>query len=220
MAPNKTHSNTWVKCYYIFFLHSLCFHQSHKSDHNFDIFLFIEKLSVLKIPADALLWCVWKEAHILLGSTYRKTPTSSKLCSAHVPRPFQSPDHSRPQEAEQQQPQEDSRVSQQGKDMFPLSCCFSGPFRCGKRSDTLFNRKRKQDSRGGNKGPQIRYLNGSANSKKSFVRSCKGITQAYVGCTFVRQQILRANTEVLIKYKNSRFITFWDMRWLGFFEFP
>jgi hypothetical protein len=43
IASNKIHSKHLSKCHCIF---SFDFHQFHKNDHNFAIFLFIEKLSV------------------------------------------------------------------------------------------------------------------------------------------------------------------------------
>ena len=70
---------------------------------------------------------VYERKHILLGTHTGKPLLAAKSCSAHVQRPFQRPDRSQAQEAEQQQPQEDSRVSQQGKGMFP-ELLFFWPF--------------------------------------------------------------------------------------------
>ena len=117
----------------------------------------------LKIPADALLWCVWKEAHPA-RNTYRKTPTSSKIllgtCAETIP-------EARPLKGSGGWAAATTGRLQSvptGKGHVPWAAVFLALLDVGRDQTRYLIESGKQDSRGGNKGPQIRYLNGSTNS--------------------------------------------------------
>lgn len=123
MTPNKIHSKHLSKCYYIF---SILFPTISFKKWQFGHFPVYWEVICLKIPADVLLWFIWKETHPA-RNTYRKTPTSSKILLGTF---FETnPKHqlfncSLGWKCTLARTQEDSKISQQGKNMFPLSCYF------------------------------------------------------------------------------------------------
>lgn len=82
MVPNKIHSKHLSKCYYIFSILSTSINLIKKWPQ-FWRFLVYWEVICLKIPADVLLWFIWKAAHPARNA-HRKTPTSSKILLSTV----------------------------------------------------------------------------------------------------------------------------------------
>lgn len=105
---------------------------------------------------------VYERKHILLGTHTGKPLLAAKSCSAHVLRPFQSPDHSRAREAEQQ-PQEDCRVSQQGKTRSLSATNFVALLDVGRDQARYLTESGKRTAEEGTRVPKS-TINGSADS--------------------------------------------------------